>query len=382
MNSQHQTAEPLEKTMEVQFVLPSLKISGGILEAIKLAEDIGTAGGSASILYMWRSSHAVLQKNVKVYSLSDWATRIPNALARLPQLLLRFRRLVKVDKKRSNKWMFTHYSTLPLALLVPPHRRFIFVQGLEWLFLNNALLSQCLKRFIMFVYRRSQLIAANPYLEKALRRERLVVRGVAPIWADSVFDQPSVGERDIDILMVLRKGGCKRIDLYLEVLKWFTDYCPAVRIAVITTEDDIAQSVRDKVAECHLRPAGRREMVALYSRSKILLHLSDHEGFALPPLEAMGCGCVPICRDSGGPQAYMVRPLDTFLLSPDEVMADLCVKTVELLNDAKQWQSLSTSSQRIFRQGLFIAQQRANSLMPLFSDSLLPPLQEEIISAK
>ncbi|WP_431259098.1 glycosyltransferase [Roseateles chitinivorans] len=43
----------------------------------------------------------------------------------------------------------------------------------------------------------------------------------------------------------------------------------------------------------------------LYARSTCFIHLSEHEGFGLPPLESMGAGCTPVCRDSGGVRAFM-----------------------------------------------------------------------------
>lgn len=370
MGSAPSTGSQLSPTSPIQLVLPSLKVSGGNFEAINLAVDIEISGSAVDIVSMWLSPHAVPLRHQKMYALSNWRPSILHAFIQLPLIAWRFRRLVRADNSQSCDWIFTHYATIPLALLVPKNRRWFFVQDLEWQFLKSNLLSRLLKHVMLWVYGRSQLIAANAYLERALEVEDLSVRAVAPIWADPIFDQTVADSRDIDILLVLRKGARKRLDLYLTAIGWFSAEAPALRVAVITTEDEIYNSVQDKVSECHLRPKGRQAMAELYCRSKILIHLSDHEGFALPPLEAMGCGCVPICRDSGGPQAYMNDPLDTLLRPQHETLGDILTIAVELLKDPKRWQHLSAGAKRNFKEGTHLPQQRSVLFAGLFSRAL------------
>jgi glycosyltransferase involved in cell wall biosynthesis len=354
----------------IRLVLPSLKVSGGNFEAISLARDIETSDRAVDIVSMWLSPHALPLQHQKLYVLSNWKPSILYAFIQLPRIVLRFRSFIIADRARSCDWIFTHYATIPLALIVPKNRRWFFVQDLEWQFLQNNFLSKLLKYVMLLVYRRSQLIAANAYLESALEGEGLSVRAVAPIWADPIFDQTVADERDIDILLVLRKGGAKRVDLYLKAIGWLATRAPALRIAVITTEDEIYKSVKDKVTECHLRPKGRQAMAELYCRSKILIHLSDHEGFALPPLEAMGCGCVPICRNSGGPQAYMTGPMEVLLRPQHETLNDILTIAVELLKDPQRWGCLSSEAKRKFKEGIDLPNQRSVVLAKLFARNL------------
>lgn len=362
-----QTSHFARNSGEVQIVLPALKVSGGVAEALRLASDIETTGAKVGAVIMWRSPQALLPSPaLSVHALSDWSTRSQLAPFQLPVLAARFRRWLQARGAQNCDWIFTHYSTLPLALLVPRHRRWFFVQGLEWQFVGNKLLARLLRHVILWSYRRSQLMAANPFLAKALQAEGLVVRSVIPIWADPCFDQTVAGARDIDVLMVLRKGGCKRLDLYLQAIDWFISNAPELRVAVITTEDEIGVLVRDKVAECYVCPGGHEAMLKIYRRSRLLLLLSEHEGFALPPLEAMGSGCVPLCRDSGGPQAYMNAPLDSLLQPLSQPLSTLCSLAVEVLSDEERWQRLSNAARDAFKQGLCLANQRGHLLAPLF----------------
>ena len=330
-------------------VVPSLKISGGIREAMRLATDLRDAGLPTTLLSMWASPHA-MESTVPVTMLSTWRTRISRAAFELPVLQYRFARWLREKGSHSTPLIFTHYATLPLSLLVPRQQRYFFVQGLEWKFVRNGILSSLLRSIVLGTYRTGRIISANAYLTAELADEGLDVAFDAPIWADPFFADRTEVNRDIDFAMVLRKGGIKRVDLYRRFIALAR--ARGLRLAVITPEDDIAESVRGQVEEVVLRPS-EEEMKVIYGRSKCFVHLSELEGFGLPPLEAMGSGCVPICRDSGGVRVFMrdtaladnLLPLDT----PIEVIFDQAVKVVA---DAQAWKRLSVVARERFDSGL------------------------------
>ena len=348
------------------FVVSALKISGGVFEAYRLASELRDSGDDVLLVVMWCSPNEIENtQQIPINRLTGWKTRVAMAAFQLPIIVIRFwwqtRRLKSIGKHPI--WIFTHYSTLPLAMLVPKWCRWSFVQDLEWRFLGEGVSAQLLKKFIMAVYRRSHLIAANTGLEAALRRYELNVKGVAPIWADQTFMQIGNKNRDIDILMVLRKGAHKRLDLYLAFISQFAHQVN-IRIVVITTEDKIADQVRPLVSECHVR-INKIEIAALYARTKVFLLLSEHEGFGLPPLEAMGAGCVPVCRDSGGPQSYMLGALRELLLPLTLPLTEVCKIVTTLLGDSVEFQRYSEATRHIFHEGLSISGKRITKIKNL-----------------
>lgn len=367
LNSKNrQPSDPSKPTFI--FVLNALKISGGVFETYRLASELRDSGEDVLMVVMWRSPNEMDNaQQIPIMRLTDWKTRVAWAAFQLPIIAILFwresRRLKTIETRPI--WIFTHYSTLPLAMLVPKWCRWSFVQDLEWRFLGEGVSAQLLKKFIMAVYRRSHLLAANTGLETALQRCDLKVDAVAPIWADKIFMQTGNEKRDIDILMVLRKGAHKRLDLYLAFISQFA-HASNIRMVVITTEDEIAEQVRPLVSECHVR-VNNIAMTALYARTKVFLHLSEHEGFGLPPLEAMGSGCVPVCRDSGGPQSYMRGALRDLLLPLTLPLADVYKTVFTLLNDSVEFQRYSETSRHLFHEGVAISDKRASKIINLMS---------------
>jgi glycosyltransferase involved in cell wall biosynthesis len=68
----------------------------------------------------------------------------------------------------------------------------------------------------------------------------------------------------------------------------------------------------------------RRWLPALYSGAELFVYLAHYEGFGLPPLEAMACGCPVLCSsttavgEGAGPGAWTVDP-DAEQLAADMV---------------------------------------------------------------
>jgi|HigsolmetaAR201D_1030396.scaffolds.fasta_scaffold00302_13 glycosyltransferase involved in cell wall biosynthesis len=331
--------------MTWRLVVPSLKLSGGILEVMRLGGRLKLTGSEVSIISLWRSPHPVTP-TLEVQSLSQWTTRPEAAFAQLFVLFARFWRFVRRDSPA--RYVFTHYATLPLSILVPRNRRVFFVQGLEWKFVNR-IVAPILRAFIIALYRRGTVISANSYLTSALRREGVHVHFDAAIWADRAFAAETSGPRDLDFVMVVRKGGLKRLDLYRSFLQKVHE-AGDMKAAVISTEDDIVAEFRDQVAFVALRPTVS-EMRDIYARAKCFVHLSDHEGFGLPPLEAMGAGCVPVCRDSGGVNVYMRGPLSNLVFRREASIDDIFAKAVELVRNPSALEGYRKVAQEIFNAG-------------------------------
>ena len=77
---------------------------------------------------------------------------------------------------------------------------------------------------------------------------------------------------------------------------------------------------------------GQEEMIRHYQSSDIFVATGYPEGFALPPLEAMACGCAVVGYSGGGGSAFMFDG-ETALVAPDGDVAALSAGIGRLLTD-------------------------------------------------
>jgi len=325
-------------------VLPSLKVSGGVLEAVRLAEALQKNGPSSELVAMWSTPHPIAT-SLPVRHLARWNTRAELVPVQYPILIARFAN--RVRSQPAARQVFTHYTTMPLAFTVARRNRFFFLQDLEWRFVGTWLMP-LLRAFILFAYRRGHIISANSYLTACLRAHGVPVRFEAPIWANPAFASDGSATRDIDFAMVIRKGKHKRLDLYHAFLDRAAS--ARMRVAVISTEDELISRVRERVAFAVVRPS-LDEMRDIYSRSKCFIHLSDHEGFGLPPLEAMGAGCVPLCRDSGGVRVYMNEGLQELVMPLEAPIEVIFTTALSLVRNESMLKRLQGLCRAIFGRG-------------------------------
>lgn len=352
------------------FVLNALKISGGVLEAYRFGQELRDAGEDVLVVVMWRSTNEIVNADkLPIIRLTNWQTRIHLALFQLPIILCQFWWCTRRIKYKGINpiWVFTHYSTLPLSSLTESRRRWVFLQGTEWNFVRYPLVARIFKAFVLYFYRRARLLVVSQFLANALESVGLRSTGLAQVWADPAYYRPVNILRDIDVVVMLRKGHPKRLDLNLECLEQLGQLAPNLRLAAITPDSDLTDLAAPLTSLCLTRPS-QKEMADLYSRTKIFLLLSETEGFGLPPLEAMGAGCVPMCRDAGGPQSYMIGPLVDLLLPLTMSMTEICSKLIELLSDPLALERYSAAARCVFKEGLTIASQRSVTTRSLMLD--------------
>jgi glycosyltransferase involved in cell wall biosynthesis len=71
---------------------------------------------------------------------------------------------------------------------------------------------------------------------------------------------------------------------------------------------------------------------AIYNRSRVFLNSSVREGFGLPCIEAMACGCALVCTDNGGSRDYALHDR-TALVAPRGDVEQLADHVETLLTD-------------------------------------------------
>lgn len=228
-----------------------------------------------------------------------------------------------------------------------------------------------LRWIILCTSRRASIVTTNAYVDALYRANGVASIGQAAIWARREWLLPAHrAHRDIDVVMIVRRGHMKRFDLYSEVLPLL--HQQGLITFAIAPDPDIHAHLLALPTHAVLRPTDD-ELRAIYTRSSIFLLLSDTEGFALPPLEAMGAGCVPLCRDSGGPRCYMDGPFAANLISVDEDSGQIAQRIKTLLADPHRMATLSAEARNRFAQGLNDTLQHRAECMDALAQHLRHP---------
>lgn len=98
-------------------------------------------------------------------------------------------------------------------------------------------------------------------------------------------------------LFVGQRGGYKRFDLAVDALAVHPDLALAVVGPRITAHERELLDRRLAGRWCSLESVSNDVLRLLYTHAEVFVYPSDYEGFGLPILDAMACGCPVVCAD-------------------------------------------------------------------------------------
>jgi glycosyltransferase involved in cell wall biosynthesis len=185
------------------------------------------------------------------------------------------------------------------------------------------------------------------------------IHDLVPAGIDTVNFFPD-GERvDDTILMLYHNDPRKGADDGIEALGRLRSRLPEVRVRMCGT-------VRPRGLPSWIRfdfHPGDAELRRLYSTSTVFLYPSRYEGFGLPPLESMACGCPVVSTAVGAVSEFAADRFNAFVVKPRDVRG-MTDRLEELLLNRQLRMELS-------QRGLETAQRYALArTAPLFGDAL------------
>lgn len=178
--------------------------------------------------------------------------------------------------------------------------------------------------------RAAHVIAVSQATRDELLRKRLfdpdrisvVPNGVHPSCSplpDLEGDQMAAAllpEADPETIWLLNVGSTmprKRVDVLLRVFAQLHREIPHLRLirvgGLTPAQADLMRELGIERAVTSPPFLERRVLAAIYRRAALLVHTAEAEGFGLPLIEAMACGCpvvasdLPVLREVGGPAA-------------------------------------------------------------------------------
>lgn len=203
-----------------------------------------------------------------------------------------------------------------------------FVQDIEYRFFTGFL--KFIFRFIChWTYKKGNIVTANSYLYHQISSDWLVDFSVNIGPSSIFFSQPDEkNKKDFDVVYFLRSERHKRLDRFDQFLKLASGQ---IKIACVAQDSRLFSKYKSRVEQV-FQPQNDSELIKVLDRSRIFLLTSDHEGFALPPLEAMARGVPPVLFNCGGPSLYCVNLVNGMIID-DEDIQKFFNAIVKLLKD-------------------------------------------------
>lgn len=160
----------------------------------------------------------------------------------------------------------------------------------------------------------------------------------------------------------------KNLEVLLKAHKQLKAKWPTCPPLVIIGKTDRAHDLLSNADPRHVVCLGRlsrKDLVAIYSSAGVLAFPSLYEGFGLPPLEAMACGCPVVVSEAGalpesvGEAGLYVNPRDPGALA-EAIMAVLKIPTLRqrliALGLAKSreysWQQSAQETWKVYEEAL------------------------------
>lgn len=140
----------------------------------------------------------------------------------------------------------------------------------------------------------------------------------------------NVLERPPRVIMLYSTGSYKRSQLGLSALLRCKDIVPDLQVTLFGSTQ-LRPTELPTWVDYHGR-VSESQLIRLYNAAAIYLCSSAAEGFALPPAEAMACGCAVATTDCGGNRDY-AKNEETALVSDRDDFESLVSNVLRLLSD-------------------------------------------------
>ncbi len=144
------------------------------------------------------------------------------------------------------------------------------------------------------------------------------------------------------ICLVARKHPSKGLDTFIQAFQSLPPEVLSQCGPIKLISHDNLSAFKTQGMEI-IRPKSDNDIADVYNISDIFISTSWREGFGLPPLEAMACGCACIISRSGGVDEYAIDLQNCLMFEPKDVL-NLQTLMMTLIQDSTLRQQLSRTS--------------------------------------
>lgn len=333
---------------KIVFVLPQLKTGGGVRVIVELSNILVKEYEIIFVMPNVKSDCGFfIDENIKIVKVGKTSSSIFKKLLNIYKMFSYLKRYHKED------FIITTDPIIsPLFTFFRFKKLYRYIQADDYRIFDDLLLLK--NRFFLYIYKTLTKISAKDdinYLFNStftyerfisLRGESLPKRVVHPAINHEFFNAKKrvFDNGKLNICLIARKHPMKRFSDFIEVwqnIKNTTVVKENISKVFILSHDDLSQfDIKDFE---RIVPKDDKEIAFYLNKSDIYVFTSQWEGFGLPPLEAMGCGCAVIASDAKGINEYAVDGYNALIYEPCDTKA-LKERILKLCNDRELLKSL------------------------------------------
>jgi len=335
--------------MNIVFVLPQLKTGGGVRVIVELA-NILVQKHQVSIIVPNTLDSCSFDIDKKI-SIQKIGKKPKNKLQKIKNMLKLPYFIYKTHKKS------TIIITDPIqSLLFLPYRFksiFRFVQADDYRIFDDLMLLK--NRVFLTIYKVLTKLSYKKkmtyFFNSNYTYERFVQ--IKNEFVPKLIVHPSINHKyffpktkdikdKVNIALITRVHPIKRFQDFIDAYKLLAQKeKQMIEDIFIITQDDLSsfELFDFKV----IKPKNDKEIADIFRKSDIFVFSSLWEGFGLPPLEAMGCGCAVITSDAKGVNEYAKDQKNALIYPPKDTDAlKRCLTT--LINDKELLKKLQKNA--------------------------------------
>lgn len=340
------------------FLTPQLKTGGGNRVFIELANQLVESGYCLDIICPHNSEQEsvfFIGQRIKVHKVGRLRTNFTGKLWNIFLTLIYVRRFGRGCAIIVSDQAMSIAGFMLFGLNV-----YRFIQGDDYRIYDDLFLLK--RRFFLKIYKMFTKISYQ-YRVKYIFNSRfsydafLAVSGrkdvafclVHPAFNPEIFyDYHKRPEKWINLCLMGRRHPLKGFADFLKAWADIKDQmCDVVGKVFVITDEGLSQFDLSNFEI--VRPGCDRDIAETLNLSHIFISPSRQEGFGLPALEAMACGCAVILTDVGGAREY-ARPGENCLVYEAGNTCQLKENILKLTGDVSLIQKLSLNAQTVSKE--------------------------------
>jgi GT2 family glycosyltransferase len=297
------------------FDARTVSASDDRVRIVYVTEDTGVGGGHRDV-FEHLNRLSARGHDVSLYSLGEAPTWFPldvpvRTFADYDELS---GVLARVDAIKVATWWMTaaHVWRASIPRGIPVY----FVQDIETSYYPDH---ERARHAVLDSYRPEfRYMTISSWNRERLRELGLDAELIPPgIDLDCFRSRPEVERRQDMVLALGRSNPLKNLPLTLAAWRSLAD--PKPELCLFGIEPELAEGEGMRYVES----PDDEQVAELFSEASVFVQTSVHEGFALPPLEAMATGAAVVCTDAHGNRDFCVDGVNCLMPGPhvEEVSA-------------------------------------------------------------